>query len=183
MRRIFLTIILLLLAGLLMFFRVPSADAQENETDTFAVKVNYDANLEWLLLSPDSKEHPFSPKRNNVHAHVTFYDYADQKHGTHEVDIEFIRLRIDTPHTSIDIIDEISKREYRPATFLESFFFAEQYPDKFHNWPIAVLGSYGHDADFLSFIPVFSEGNRELLLHPVLELWDPACYIYAVVKE
>lgn len=104
--------------------------------------------------------------------------------GKAQVDIELIRLRIDTQRSSAEIIQELDKIGYRPADICEVLAFIDTYPSTDLSWPIVGLSSVcrSKETDFLTYVP-FLDTNRDIQYHLCSEQWWPELYLFAAVKK
>jgi len=106
------------------------AEANGNTGNSFKVTVDYDRRLERMI--EDGK---YDWNNSDINAK----NFPIEGKGTAEVDIELVHFN--RVMESDDVLKELDKMGFRPATLPELLAFGAKYLDKQREFPIVALGS------------------------------------------
>lgn len=126
-----------------------------------------DGNYDWKNPGITAQHFPVSPEMIGKKAEVS----AKSFHFNRDI-------------SSDDVISEMDKAGYRPATLMELLVLGFLFPELQRQFPIVALGSVGHDASDDRYVPDLDVygGKRGLYLDWFDCDWDARCRFLGVRK-
>jgi hypothetical protein len=143
------------------------------EITTYPVTVVYGRNVEDAIAA-------------GKYDRVNKYAIRDSfRSATHNVDMDMILTGFVEGITSIEAIRELTRRNLRPATFIEVLAFGESYPDVQRSSPIIALGSTWQHLDTGQIVPCLCEfwGERTVSLFWLDVRWRSKCRFAAIRQD
>ena len=109
-------------------------------------------------------------------------NFPSQETGTREATVELFRYGKDM--STDEVLAELDKQGYRPATLKELLAIGEKHPDLQKEFPIFALGSVWQDPNGRRYCPFLDGGGskRYLGLDWFDRRWDGRCRFAAVRK-
>ena len=113
---------------------------------------------------------------------ITSKHFPSQETGSREVVIELFHFGKDM--STDEVLAELDKQGYRPATLKELLPLGEKYPNLQREFPIIALGSVWRDSNGNRFCPYLGRdgSERNLDLRWVGRRWGDGCR-FAVVRK
>ena len=118
-----------------------------------------------------------------VNSNITQDHFLITGSGTVELELELIQFK--NPMSTDNVLKELDRQGYRPATLPELLAFGAKYPEKQREFPIIAIGSVLLHSDGDRCVPCLGEGSlkkRRLGLDWHGRAWGGNCRFLAVRK-